>query len=63
MNWHTTDFTIIGPTMYAGDRWCGTFSSHTAALAGLRIMRNGGTDGSLCESDTDLLAAIDADEE
>jgi len=61
MNWHQ-DMTVIDGRLYAGDRWLGNFTSHSAAMAGIQIMRNGGSDVALAEDDRDLLAAIDADE-
>jgi|GEM_PF-1737390 len=61
MNWQQ-DMTIIDGRLYAGDRWLGSFSSHSAAMAGIQIMRNGSSDVELAEDDRDLLAAIDADE-
>jgi hypothetical protein len=33
MNWHQS-MTIVDGRLYAGDRWLGSFSSHSAALAG-----------------------------
>jgi hypothetical protein len=44
MDWHRTDFTLVGPIMFGNDRWLGEFSSHGAALAGIRFMRDGGFD-------------------
>lgn len=67
MDW-TRELDITDGVMYAGPRWLGSFSSHAAALAGLRLMR--GDDGlvvgdctALTADDLDLLEAIDADEE
>jgi hypothetical protein len=66
MDW-SQPMTIVSGTLYAGDRWVGTLSSHAAALAGLRMMR-GDPDlvcaecSPLTTDDLDLLEAIDADE-
>jgi hypothetical protein len=65
MNWHQ-NLMIIDGRMYIGDRWAGTFSSHSAALAAIQIMRNPMQPyfgPALAEDDVDLLAAIDSDEE
>lgn len=61
MDWNQP-LSVIDGRMYIGDRWAGTFSSHSAAMAGIQIMRNGGSDVELAEDDRDLLVAIDADE-
>jgi hypothetical protein len=64
MNWQQP-LSVIDGRMYIGDRWAGTFSSHSAAMAGIQIMRNPMQTyfgPALAESDIDLLAAIDADE-
>jgi len=61
MNWHQ-NLMVIDGRMYIGDRWAGTFSSHSAAMAGIAVMRNGSSDVEMTEDDRDLLAAIDADE-
>ncbi|WP_321913533.1 hypothetical protein [Paraburkholderia sp. J11-2] len=66
MDWNQ-NMTIVSGTIYCGDRWLGTLSSHSAAMAGLRLMR-GDRDlvcsdcSPLTETDLDLLEAIDADE-
>lgn len=61
MNWHQ-NLMVIDGRMYIGDSWAGTFSSHSAAMAGISVMRNGSSDVEMTEDDRDLLAAIDADE-
>jgi hypothetical protein len=64
MNWHQS-MTIVDGRLYAGDRWLGSFSSHSAALAAIQIMRNPMQPyfgPALAEDDVDLLAAIDSDE-
>jgi hypothetical protein len=61
MDWHQ-DFTIIDSTLYARDRWLGSLSSHSAAMAGLRLMRTGERGAALTDSDVEILEAIDMDE-
>lgn len=61
MNWHQ-NLTVIDGRLYAGDKWLGNFTSHSAAMAGITVMRNGSSDVEMTEDDRDLLAAIDADE-
>ncbi|KWN80830.1 hypothetical protein WM24_23630 [Burkholderia ubonensis] len=67
MNWNQ-DFTYIGGTLYAGERWLGEFSSLEAAREGVSLKRDGveliDADDTHCmtESDVDMLEAIDADE-
>lgn len=66
MDWQR-EITIDCGVMYDGAHWLGSFSSHAAAVAGLRMMR--GDRELVCsdclpltESDLDLLECIDADE-
>jgi hypothetical protein len=61
MNWHQ-NLMVIDGRIYIGDRWASTFSSHSAAMAGIAVMRKGSSDVEMTEDDRDLLAAIDADE-
>ena len=61
MDWNQC-FTIIGPTLHAGDRWLGSLSSHSAAMAGLRLMRTGERGAALTDGDVEILEAINADE-
>ena len=61
MDWNK-DFTIVDSTLYAGDKWMGSLSSHSAAMAGLRLMRTGERGAALTDGDVEILEAIDFDE-
>lgn len=71
MDW-TQPLVVSDSTLFAGvngERWLGSFSSHEAAIEALTLRRECRevltADETYCctESDLDLLAAIDADEE
>lgn len=66
MDWTRPDFLINGGLMWCGDRFLGSFSSAAAALEGLQLKRNQTREHkckAMCESDHELIAAIDADED
>ncbi|WP_321905175.1 hypothetical protein [Paraburkholderia tropica] len=65
MDWQQ-ELTVVDGQMYADSRWLGRFSSHQAAIEGLQVKRNQLSEHkcrAMCESDFDLLACIDFDEE